>query len=285
MWWLFFSYNRKMNENFNRQLIMLDFEQLEDPKFIAFVDRAEFATYLILRRYIWRGGEHTLGLHNLYRKKRLLVAAVGRERIAELRGLTDVTRVSKHYKYLEDLQVARKMRTGRETIMVLGEWFDISEHGDGSKPKEWFYVERRFGGSSDVAQKATSDVQNHHHQTRTEKPHQTWPNEPHQTWRKKPHINREENRESNTVNVNGGKTHLAKLNPLDQPKEQTVCIAKELLNEYGDPHSWPYYLDASRKVPEPLLRQWMSEIRNDGARHPVRAFVHRVEQYALVKTT
>ena len=54
-----------MEETFNRQFILLEFDLLEDKRFLDFVTRAEFATYLILRRYIWRGDDHRLGLHTI----------------------------------------------------------------------------------------------------------------------------------------------------------------------------------------------------------------------------
>ena len=63
-----------MNINVNRQFILLDFELIDDPRFLDFVSASEFGTYLILRRFIWRGGEnkpHFLNLHNLYENDRL----------------------------------------------------------------------------------------------------------------------------------------------------------------------------------------------------------------------
>src|SRR5919197_2101951 len=186
-----------MTENFNRQFILFDYKQLDDPVFLDFVGTAEFKTLLLLLRYIWRGSSHRLGLDDLYGKEKLLVAAVDRGFLAHKLGLLDETRVSKHLTKLEELKLVRRMRTGRETIFVLGEWLDISEENDGSAKKEWFYYERVFGknrgsdpshetrkggdeGSrtSDVAQNATSDVQN--------TPHQTWPKTPHLMWRGEP---------------------------------------------------------------------------------------------------
>src|SRR5918996_4167528 len=183
-----------MTENFNRQFILFDYKQLDDPVFLNFVGTAEFKTFLLLLRYIWRGGSHRLGLDELYAKEHLLVAAVDRGFLAHKLGLQDETRVSKHLTKLEELKLVRRVRTGRETIFVLGEWLDISEEQDGSAKKEWFYYERVFGKhrgkdssnetrkggdegstSSDVAQNATSEVHN--------TPHQRWPETPQQMWR------------------------------------------------------------------------------------------------------
>jgi len=210
-----------MNENFNRQFLLLDFEWIDDPRFLDFVTKAQFATFLILMRYIWRGREHRLGLHNLYWKERKLASAVGREKIASKLGLKDETRVSKHLTALQESGVIQLMRTGRENIFILGEWVDISEQQDKSKRKEWFYIERVFGApTSDVAKNTTSDVQEELEVPKT--PHLKGSLEPHQRWRDEPHSNREDNRE---FTVNGA---LKYLRNLDQPLEKTKYLAKLL---------------------------------------------------------
>ena len=177
-----------MNINVNRQFILLDFALIDDPRFLDFVSAAEFGTYLILRRFIWRGGEnkpHFLNLHTLYETDKLLVCSISNDKIASLLHLHDLTRVSKQLTKLERYGVVKRIRTGRQNIYVLGEWYDYSEAKDGSKRLEWFYLEQKFGVStSDLAQKAKSEL---HPQTG-------------QTWPKEPNINIEENREKNTVN-------------------------------------------------------------------------------------
>jgi hypothetical protein len=191
-----------VNENFNRQFILFDFKYLDDPAFLDFIGAAEFRTFLILLRYVWRGEHHRLGLDEMYKHEHKLVVAIGREFIAKKLRLQDETRVSKHLKKLEDLKLIERTRTGRETIFVVGEWIDISEEHDGSAKKEWFYYERIFGrqkpqdssnetrkGSdeesptSDVAQNATSEVQ--------KTPHQRWPESPQQMWREEPRSNKQ----------------------------------------------------------------------------------------------
>jgi hypothetical protein len=158
-----------MNSNFNRQFILLDFALIEDPRFLDFVSAAEFGTYLILRRYIWRGGEdkpHFLDLHRLYEHDKLLVCSISNEKIASLLKLNDLTRVSKQLTKLETYGVMKRIRTGRQNIYVLGEWYDYSENQDGSKRLEWFYVEQKFGiRNSDLAQKAKSELHAHTGQT------------------------------------------------------------------------------------------------------------------------
>jgi hypothetical protein len=164
-----------MNINVNRQFVLLDFELIDDPSFLDFVSAAEFGTYLILRRFIWRGGDnkpHFLNLHNLYEKNKLLVSSISNEKLASLLKLNDLTRVSKQLTKLEKYGVIKRIRTGRQNIYVLGEWYDYSEGKDGSKRLEWFYLEQKFGVSkkADLAQKAKSEL---HPQTG-----QTWPKEP-----------------------------------------------------------------------------------------------------------
>src|SRR5213080_1353716 len=151
-----------MNVNFNRQFILIDFELVDDPRFLEFVNTAEFGSYLVLRRYIWRGGEdkpHFLDLHKLYEEDRLLVCSISNEKIAKQLGLKDVTRVSKLLTKLEDYGVIKRIRTGRQNIYILGEWYDYSEAKDGSKKLEWFYLEQKFSVSkSDLAKTAKSDL-------------------------------------------------------------------------------------------------------------------------------
>jgi hypothetical protein len=112
-----------MNINVNRQFILLDFDLIDDPRFLDFVSSAEFGTYLILRRFIWRGGEdrpHFLNLHHLYENDKLLVCSISNEKIASLLQLHDLTRVSKQLTKLERYGVVKRIRTGRQNIYVLG---------------------------------------------------------------------------------------------------------------------------------------------------------------------
>jgi len=264
-----------MNINVNRQFILLDFELIDDPKFLEFVSASEFGTYLILRRFIWRGGEdkpHFLNLHNLYERDKLLVCSISNDRIASLLHLNDLTRVSKHLTKLENYGVVKRIRTGRQNIYVLGEWYDYSEGKDGSKRLEWFYLEQKFGVStSDLAQKAKSDL---HPQSG-------------QTWPKEPNINIEENREKNTINgvVKGGeKSALRELPDLGDPSEKTAYIAKHvILQALGDEKSLKFYELVAAKIPEQVIRETLSEVRADGARSPAKLFTYKMQRYALTK--
>jgi hypothetical protein len=243
-----------MNVNFNRQFILIDFELVDDPRFLEFVNTAEFGSYLVLRRYIWRGGEdrpHFLDLHKLYEEDRLLVCSISNEKIAKQLGLKDVTRVSKLLTKLEDYGVIKRIRTGRQNIYVLGEWFDYSEAKDGSKRLEWFYLEQKFSvNKSDLAKTAKSDL--------AKNTGQTWP--------KEPNNNIEENREKNTVN--GSSKLISNLANLNISDEQAGYIADYILQKLGDGHSAKFYNLVSRKIPESVIRQALSEIKTDGAKYP-----------------
>lgn len=276
-----------MNSNFNRQFILFDFVLVDDPHFIAFMNTAEFGTYVVLRRYIWRGGElkpHFLGLQQLYEEEKLLVSALSREKLAAKLRLKDVTRVSKQLTKLEGLGVVRRIRTGRESIYVLGEWVDYSEDHDSTKRLEWFYLDQKFGSKQphtsptetvrrpqtpDVAQKATSDV--------TQNAPRTWPKTPPQTWRKKPNPTMN-NREENIKTVNGVWYHLENL---DQPAAKTDYVAQAILDQLGDEHSQRFYHLVAAKVPESVIRRTLAEIKADGARHPERVFTYRMNLHAL----
>jgi hypothetical protein len=264
-----------MNINVNRQFILLDFELIDDPRFLEFVSASEFGTYLILRRYIWRGGgekPHFLNLHHLYENDKLLVCSISNEKIASLLQLHDQTRVSKQLTKLENYGVVKRIRTGRQNIYVLGEWYDFSEGKDGSKRLEWFYLEQKFGVSkSDLAQKAKSELHPHAGQT----------------WPKEPNINIEENREKNTVNgvVKGGrKSVLQQLPDMGDPPEKTAYIAKHvILQALGDEKSSRFYELVAAKIPEQVIREVLSEVRVDGARDPARLFTYKVQRYALTR--
>lgn len=258
-----------MTPNFNRQFILLDFEHLDDPTFIDFVGRAEFRTYLILRRYVWRGGAHHLGLEKLYHREQKLACAISRDRIAEKLGLPHPSRVSAHLKALEDLKVIERFRTGRQTIFILGEWHNIAEEGKEPKPREWFYLDRVFGPEiSDVYKNQTSDVPNSAHQMSTSEPRQTSTKSRHPL----------SNREDNTVNVKNGS--LKELPNLGLDPDHVEYIVQEILDQLGDEHSRNFYMLVAAKVPEPVIRQTLSEIRVDGAKHPPRAFTSRMNRYA-----
>jgi len=284
---------------------MLDFDLLDDPAFIGFVKSPEYATYLILRRYVWRGGAkrvHFLDLQTLYEQERLLVSSVSHQKIAKRLRLKDVTRVSKHLTKLQKDGLIKRIRTGRQNVYVLGEWLDISEQKDGSKRVEWFYLDRKFGQNPDLAHQAKSEL--------VQTPKQTWLGEPSLYKRNK-------NKENITVrNVNGFKTidfenlphpeieaeadppkttrgrgdvswfdRLRQLPDLEQDPDKAEYIAQDLiLARFEDEQSLPAYRIIAAKVPEATIRQAISEIDQDGAREPVKAFMHRMKLFTERKS-
>lgn len=144
-----------MNSTYNRQFIQFDFTLLDDPRFITFVGKSEFAVYLILRRYIWRGrGNINNHLHQLlftlYDQHRLLCCSLSNAKIAAKVGLKGENSVTKLLARLEKAGVIRRKRTGRQTIFVLGEWIDISENKSGIRRLEWFYLDQKFGVDESV---------------------------------------------------------------------------------------------------------------------------------------
>lgn len=279
-----------MNENFNRQFIILDFKHLDDPAYLDFVGTPEYKVFLILMRYVWRGGTHRLGLDELHLQKKLLVTAIQRDFIANKLGLKEETHVSRYLKRLEDMKVVQRMRTGRESIFVMGEWIDISEENDGSAKKEWFYYERVFGKSrnsdssketrkgsdeesfSDMSPDDTSEVPNSTHQILHEPTHQMWPlatpsNINNKINNKNVNVNAFNKEEKNKMQADQvqdpDKIDLRDLPDINQPKEKTKFIASEISAQLvGDSHSKGFHYLVAAKVPEHEIRKALSEIKH-----------------------
>lgn len=87
----------------------------------------------------------------------------------------------------------------------------------------------------------------------------------------------------NTVRRAGKAKMIHGLPDIDQPKEKREYIAQSIIDELGDQQSLPFYRLVASKVPEPAIRQALSEIKVDGARYPERVFTHRMQQYALAQ--
>ena len=261
-----------MNNNFNRQFILLDFRLLDDRDFLKFLSTNEFATYLVLRRNVWRSATtHYMGLHSLYENERKLVCSLTRDKIAAVTGIA-ADNISRHLSALEKKSVIKRVSTGRQNIYVLGEWIDVNS--DGSYRVEWFYMEGVFGVSkADLTQSVRPDLTPTSDQTRRQASDQTR--------RKASDNNREENRQENTV-PNGA---IKKLQNLRQSEEKTEYVAKDILKQMGDEHSKRFYEMVAAKVPEPAIRQALAEIKVDGADNPAKLFTYKMQRYALSQTT
>ena len=110
-------------ENFNRQFILLDFADLDNPEFLSFTRSPEFSTYLVMRRHVWRSRDpHYMGLHALYADG-YLACSLEREQIADLLNLSLVS-ISNDIQALVRRAVIESRRTGRQNIFVLGRWVE-----------------------------------------------------------------------------------------------------------------------------------------------------------------
>jgi len=126
-------------ERFNRQFILLDFEDLDNPEFMEFVRSPEFSTYLIMRRYIWRSAKpHSLGLHEYYAQG-LLACALSREKIAEALGGVSLRQVTRDINALIRRGVIKSVSTGRGNIYILGKWAVDKEEGI---YYEYFFIDK-----------------------------------------------------------------------------------------------------------------------------------------------
>lgn len=111
-------------ERFNRQFILLDFKDLDNPEYLAFVRAPEFSTYLLMRRNVWRSVQpHHMGLEALYRAG-FLTCSLDREKMAEQLGGVSIRTISNDLGALEKRGVISVRSTGRQNIYVLGRWGD-----------------------------------------------------------------------------------------------------------------------------------------------------------------
>lgn len=125
------------SERFNRQFVLIDFTDLDNPEFLAFVRSPEFSTYLLMRRYVWRSAEvHPMGLESLYRKG-FLACSVDREKISDHLGGVSTRTISTDLAALEKRGIVAIQHTGRQNIYVLGRWGEE----DGAR-YEVFYLDR-----------------------------------------------------------------------------------------------------------------------------------------------
>lgn len=126
-------------ERFNSQFIMLDFEDLDNPEFMAFVRSSEFSTYLVMRRYIWRSDKpHRLGLQEYYAQG-LLASAISREKISEALGGVSPRQVTRDINSLIERGIVKSVNTGRCNVFILGKW---GRDPDENVYYEYFYADK-----------------------------------------------------------------------------------------------------------------------------------------------
>lgn len=172
-------------ENFNRQFILLDFADLDNPDFLAFTRSPEFSTYLLMRRHIWRSQQpHYMGLHEYFAKGHL-ACSLDREKIAEQLRLSLVS-VSNDITALSRRRVIESLRTGRQNIFVLGRWVE-----DEGARFEHFFLDRLYVRSKENFISALEDARNKENFTSDDNPTPT------SDVKRSSHNNREGNRQGN----------------------------------------------------------------------------------------
>lgn len=173
------------SENFNRQFILLDFADLDNPDFLAFTRSPEFSTYLVMRRHVWRSREpHYMGLHALYADG-ALACSLEREQIADLLNLSLVS-ISNDIQALARRAVIESRRTGRQNIFVLGRWVQ-----DEGAYYEHFHLDRLYVRSKENLISGLGDAGNKENLTSDDNPTRS------SDLKKSLAINRERNREEN----------------------------------------------------------------------------------------
>jgi hypothetical protein len=207
-------------ENFNRQFILLDFTDLDNPDFLAFTRAPEFSTYLVMRRHIWRSAEpHYMGLHDYYAKG-YLACSLEREKIATLLGLSLVT-ISNDIQALQRRTVIESLRTGRQNIFVLGRWV----RDDGAN-YEHFYLDRLY--VRDKENLISELLAGRDKETLISDDNPTRPSAVKEPLRS----NRESNRETNRERNREGPVEISRSRKTTIPKKEQGIIA-EYIEDYA----------------------------------------------------
>jgi hypothetical protein len=76
------------------------------------------------------------------------------------------------------------------------------------------------------------------------------------------------------------KTVLHQLPNIERPSEETRLITDDILVALGDQHSQPFYALVAAKIPESIIRQKLSEIKQGKIRSPARVFTSAMKAYA-----
>jgi len=117
---------------------MIDFRDLDNPRFMAFTRSPEFSTYLTMRRHIWRSlTQHSRGIEQLYAQG-YLCCGLSREKIAKsIGGEISKRTVTNDIARLVELRVIAILGTGYDQVFVLGRW----EKKEGVHV-EYYYLDR-----------------------------------------------------------------------------------------------------------------------------------------------
>jgi hypothetical protein len=218
------------SENFNRQFILLDFTDLDNPDFLSFTRSPEFSTYLIMRRHIWRSRDpHYMGLHE-YFAKGYLACSLDREKIAEWLNLSLVS-VSNDITALTRRTVIESLRTGRQNIFVLGKWVE-----DEGAYFEHFHLDRLYVRSKENLISGLLDGRNKESFTSDENPSRSADVKKALRSNREGNRegNREENREKGVENSSSRKTSNHDINVIT---DYVSDLARELNDEAALPSS------------------------------------------------
>jgi hypothetical protein len=216
------------SENFNRQFILLDFTDLDNPDFLSFTRSPEFSTYLIMRRHIWRSRDpHYMGLHE-YFAKGYLACSLDREKIAEWLNLSLVS-VSNDITALTRRTVIESLRTGRQNIFVLGRWVE-----DEGAYFEHFHLDRLYVRSKENLISGLLDGRNKENFTSDENPSR--PSDVKKVLRSNREENREPNREENRER---GLENSSSRKPSNHDVNVITDYVSDLARELNDEASLP----------------------------------------------
>jgi hypothetical protein len=76
------------------------------------------------------------------------------------------------------------------------------------------------------------------------------------------------------------KTMLHQLPNIERPSEETRLITDDILAALGDQHSQPFYALVAAKIPESVIRQKLSKIKQGKTRSPAKVFTSAMKAYA-----
>jgi hypothetical protein len=122
--------------NLNRQFILLDFTDLDSPGFGEFMRSGEFATYLYMRRHIWRSSEHHSRKLERWYADGYLACGLSRQRLAQCSGVR-LRQITADIAKLIARKVVEVRGATSEQVFVLGRW-KIEE----GVHVEYYYLDR-----------------------------------------------------------------------------------------------------------------------------------------------
>ena len=73
---------------------------------------------------------------------------------------------------------------------------------------------------------------------------------------------------------------LHQLPNIEQPSEEIKLITDDILAALGDQHSQPFYALVAAKIPESVIRQKLSEIKQGKTRSPAKVFTSAMKAHA-----